>query len=69
MENNNKFYVLPNIEHGKPLHIANGNVDIRNDTPNNKKGFHGTTQVLFQKKTYHKTQNIVIDWRVAPKLL
>lgn len=61
MENNSKLYVLPNIEHGKTLHIANGNVDVRNNTPDNKKGFYGLSKVLFQKKTYHKTQNIIID--------
>ena len=46
---NHGVFVPPNIQPGIPLHFAIDNIDFRNDTPDGKSEFHGTTHVVFQK--------------------
>ena len=45
---NHGVFVPPNIQPGIPLHFAIDNIDFRNDTPDGKSEFHGTTHVVFQ---------------------
>ena len=48
---NHGVFVPPNIQPGIPLHFALNNIDFKNDTPDGKSEFHGTTLVVFQKNS------------------
>ena len=49
MTNNNNIYLPPTLNQNTPLHFGIDNIDFKNDTPDGKAEFHGTTQVVFQK--------------------
>ena len=47
---NGGVFVPSNLELGKKLHFVIDNIDFKNDTPDGKSEFHGTTLVAFQSK-------------------
>ena len=47
---NGGVFVPSNLELGKELHFVIDNIDFKNDTPDGKSEFHGTTLVAFQSK-------------------
>ena len=49
-KSNDGVYIPERIIRNSCLHFAIDNIDFRNDTADGKNEFHGTTQVLFQKK-------------------
>ena len=49
-KSNNGIYIPANLRYNSCLHFAIDNNDFRNDTADGKGEFHGTTQVVFQKK-------------------
>ena len=49
-----KAYNPNNLTQNSCLHFATDNIDFENDTANGKGEFHGTTTVIFQKKTKSK---------------
>ena len=54
---NHGVFVPPNFQPGIPLHFAISNIDFKNDTPDGKSEFHGTTHVVFQKNPASSTTN------------
>ena len=60
-EKNNEIYVPPNIFEGIPIHFAIGNTDFSNDTPDGKHEFHGTGQVVFQKRQEMEREHLKIE--------
>ena len=51
---NEGVYIPDNLTQNSCLHFAIDNIDFENDTANGKGEFHGTTTVIFQKKTKSK---------------
>ena len=61
-ENNGGIYVPPNIISSVPIHFAIDNTDFSNDTPDGKNEFHGTGQIVFQKKqAFENETQLVIE--------
>lgn len=61
MEKNNGVHIPPNISQNKKMHFAIDNLDFRNETPDGKHEFHGTTTVTFQKNETSKSPTLPID--------
>ena len=53
---NHRVFVPPNVQPCILLHFPADNTDFKNDTPDQKSEFHGTTLVIFQK--YSKFKHI-----------
>ena len=49
-KNHKGAYIPPNINKNERMHFAIDNVDFKNDTPDGKKEFHGTTHVTKNHK-------------------
>ena len=47
-------YIPDNLTQNSCLHFVIDNIDFENNTTNGKAEFHGTTTVIFQKKTKSK---------------
>ena len=67
-QKNSGVYVPPNIKYGTPLHFAIDNTDFRNDTPNGKDEFHGTGQILFQKRASTQISKLRIPRSSSTKM-
>ena len=61
IEKNNGIYFPQNILEGIPIHFAIDNTDFSNDTPDGKQEFHGTGQVVFQKKKEMEREHLKIE--------
>ena len=61
IEKNNGIDVPQNILEGIPIHFAIDNSDFSNDTPDGKREFHGTGQVVFQKKKEMEKGHLKIE--------
>ena len=51
---NEGLYIPDNLTQSSCLHFAMDTIDFENDTTNGKGEFHGTTTVIFQKKSKRK---------------
>ena len=54
---NHGHFVPPNIQLDILLHFAIDNIDLKNDIPDRKSEFHGTTPIIFQKNPAKLTMN------------
>ena len=62
MKEQDGVYIPATIKAGKRLHFAIDNLDFKNDTPDGRNEFHGTTTVVFQKDIYpESTSTFFID--------
>jgi len=59
-KSNDGVYIPESIIRNSCLHFAIDNIDFRNDTADGKNEFHGTTQVVFQKKQELEVADIQI---------
>ena len=57
---NHRVFVPPNVQPYILLHFPADNTDFKNDTPDQKSEFHGTTLVIFQKYSKFKHELLKI---------
>ena len=58
---NDGVFLPPTIDLGRPLHFAIDNTDFHNDTPDGKTEFHGTGQIIFQKRGDKSEEHLKIE--------
>ena len=51
IRDNDGVFIPPTVTKGTRIHFAIDNTDFHNDTPDGKLEFHGTGQILFQKRS------------------